>query len=280
MLAESISDLGSALHWFRRQQAEGLTVLADKAVAGDLARRAEPLRIDIEVLNVDGASLSAAEPSPPQQPPELSAELWQSAAVIADAGLTVIDDHGRLIGEILGLEIARVEPPSPTDPSSEPALHVGIGEADRQLHGYIHGHLDDVEKLRQAASIVAGLRRPGNGMHPLGLLARPRWLRSILITDPSKAGLGELEAVVPLRANPGVFDTEPAAAYSSGDRVTVVCSAGVDLDLLPEAADYRQRVDPESKLLLVLPERDVKLATWGVIDMVENTQILAVEPPW
>jgi hypothetical protein len=280
VLADSISDLGSALHWFHRQGAEGLTVLADQAAAGDLARRAGLFQIDIEVLGVEGAALSAAVPSPVPTPPELSSELWQSAAVIVDAGLTLIDDHGRLTGEILGLEVARVEPASPTDPSSEAALHVGVGEADRQLHGYVHGHLSDVEKLRQASATVAELRRPGNGMHPLSLLARPRWLRSILMADPSMAGLSELEPLVPLRAKAGVFDTEPAAAYSSVDRVTVVCSVGVDLDLVPEAADYRQRVDSESKLLLVLPPRDVKLATGGVIDMVANTQILAVEPPW
>lgn len=280
VLADRVGDLGPALHWFRRQAVAGLTILSEPHVAADLARRAAGLHADIEVKRVTGSEASTAEPAPPPSPPELADEIWRAAAVMADAGIAVVDDHGRLTGEVNGLEVARVEPPSPTDPLSEVTLSVGVGQADRQLHGYVHGHLDQLESLRRAVATVSEIRRAGAGLHPLTRLARPRWLRSVLVAEPIRAGLSGLQPQPPLRPNPGVFDTEPAAAYSAAERVTVVCSAGVDLDLIPEAVDYRLRIDPGSRLLLVLPPQDVKLATRGVIDLVPEAQVLALEPPW
>ncbi len=280
VLADAVTDLGPALHWFRRQPVEGLTVLADAGIAGHLARRAAPLLTDVDVRQVEGTSSKPAVPLPVPRPPELSLELWEAAAVIADAGITVRDDHGRLIGEINGLEVARVERADGTDPAAEVTLRVGVGEADRQLHQYVHTHLDDVESLARAAETVRRHRRTGAGHHPLARLARPRWLRSLLLEDPSLIDLDTLDVEVPLGPTPGVRDAEPAAAYSAGQRVTVVCSAGVDLDLIPEAVDYRLRVDPESRLLLVLPPRDVKLSTWRLSDLVPDIAVTALDPPW
>lgn len=282
VLAEQIRDLGPALHWFHRQASTRLTVLTDGDAAADLARRAALLSVDVEIQAIEGASAKPVQAASPLAVPELPDELWRAAAVMADAGVSIVDDHGRLTGEVNGLEVGRVELPMPSaeQPDPEITVQVGVGEADRQLHGYVHSHLEDVEALRRAATMVAEQRRPGNGIHPLSRLARPRWLRSMLIADPALLGLSELEPLAPLRPHPGVFDTEPAAAYARSDRVTVVCSTGVDLDLIPEAADYRLRIDPGSRLLIVLPERDVKLSTRGVIEMVDNAEALAITPPW
>ena len=36
----------------------------------------------------------------------------------------------------------------------------------------------------------------------------------------------------------------------------MVCSVGIDLDLVPAAAEARLALDPEADLVLVVPERD------------------------
>jgi hypothetical protein len=45
-------------------------------------------------------------------------------------------------------------------------------------------------------------------------------------------------------------------ACATSDGVVVVCSVGVDLDLVPAAADARLALDPLAALVLVVPERD------------------------
>jgi hypothetical protein len=92
--------------------------------------------------------------------------------------------------------------------------------------------------------------------------------------------LNDLEPQAPLQPYYGVFDGQPAAAYAPSERVTVVCSSGVDLDLIPEAVDYRRRIDPDSQLLVVLPERDRRLATAGLIGLVPGIEVRSVQPPW
>jgi hypothetical protein len=43
---------------------------------------------------------------------------------------------------------------------------------------------------------------------------------------------------------------------ADGGDVVVACSVGVDLDLVPAAADARATHAPAARLLLVVPERD------------------------
>jgi hypothetical protein len=45
-------------------------------------------------------------------------------------------------------------------------------------------------------------------------------------------------------------------AAGTADGVVVVCSVGIDLDLVPAAAEARLALDPKSDLVLVVPERD------------------------
>ncbi len=286
-LARRPTDLGPLLARCRTTSGvEGLTVFVDPAdlagdaaatTAGDLARRASLLTADVEIMVVTGAGTAKAEPTPVLETPEIDDGLWRESAVMADAGARVVDDHGRLVGEVNGLEVARVEPAEGVQPVR---LRVGVGQADRELQVFVHGHLDDEERLRRAVEVVATHRRVDAAPHPLNRLARPRWLRSAIVGDPGLVDLTDLEPRPPLRPRPGVADREPAAAYSRVDGVTVVCSAGVDLDLLPEAVDYRARIDPGSKLLVVLPPRDVDVGRRWLDDLATDFEVRAVEPPW
>ena len=48
-----------------------------------------------------------------------------------------------------------------------------------------------------------------------------------------------------------------SAPIGSGAPVVVVCSAGIDLDLVPFAADARDALaEPDTRLLLAVPEGD------------------------
>lgn len=275
--------LGPALRWAVSKGASTLSLVAEAEVAGDLARRASLLAspstaagFEIGVWSASGPAVEPAEPSALPAPPELSDEHRRFASVIAEAGARPVDDHGLLVAEVAGLEVARVT----DDPDGHgPRLAVGVGQADRELQGYIHGHLDDDANLRRAIVAVAHHRAVGSASHPLSRLSRHRWLRSMLIDDPGLIGLaGELEPVAPLRPPLTLLSQEPVAAR--GPSAVVVCSVGVDLDLLPEAVDYRHRENPGSELVVVVPERDRALVGGPLVDLVPGFRLVSIDAPW
>jgi hypothetical protein len=89
-------------------------------------------------------------------------------------------------------------------------------------------------------------------------------MRSRLIAHPDRLGLASLAAAEGAVPRPNLRDR--AVAFGLGTRpdgtpVVVACSVGVDLDLVPAAADARLVHDPEADLLLVVPERDAHPVT-------------------
>ncbi len=278
-LADRLTDLGPILAWSQAKSGCSLTVFADGSndLAAHLSRRTSLLSADVEVLAISGAEAVPVEPIPLPQPPDLGEDLWRAAAVMADAGARVVDDHGRLTGEVLGLEVARIEPPAPGD---DIQVRVGVGSADRELQGYVLGHLGDVDRLRRSVQLVQSHRRAGVALHPLNRLSRPRWLRSCLLDDPAGLGVVDLDPLPPLWSDTGLLDTEPSAAFSPSDRVVVVCSAGFDFDLVPQAVDYRHRSDPGASLVLVVPERDLDMIRRRVPESVPDVIVRSVDTPW
>jgi hypothetical protein len=95
---------------------------------------------------------------------------------------------------------------------------------------------------------------PGGGDHPLKRLASERWLREVVLAEPALVGATTLERHEGPAPRPSVKDPWPAVAVGPG--VVVVCSVGIDLDLVPFAADARLAADPGARLVLVVPERD------------------------
>ena len=90
-------------------------------------------------------------------------------------------------------------------------------------------------------------------------LAGERWLRERLIASPSLVGAARLERADGPEPRTSVKESLPAVAV--GDGVVVVASVGIDLELVPYAADARLGVAPGARLVLVLPERDAHPVT-------------------
>jgi len=272
--------LGGALAWARQQSVAELHVLVDDpAAAAVVARRASLFTLPSTVWRLDGRAMSLARPAPPatfEAPPPV-AELFRPLLVAA--GIEVVTEQGELLGEVRGLEVARV-----VSDGDDARLEVGVGRFDREAFALMNADLPDVDALAKAIATVSGHRQPGALRHQLNQLVPERWLRSDLLADPSPVGAVELEAVE--SAVPRRNLTEPAPATAVGiDRdgraIVVTCSSGVDLDLVPTAADDRLAHQPGSRLVLALPERDVLPVTRALArDLIDEAEIVTVPDGW
>jgi len=228
--------LGGALAWALSRSVRELNLLVE-GPAGALARRAALFAEPIEVWRVDGARVEAAPPAPIEPEPALAPAVAAAAGGLQAAGLTPVAEHGTLHGEVLGLEVARVEP----DGAGGARRRVGVGRYERELYEVQHGGAPPDEALADAVAHVRALRRPGAAPHPANQLAPERWLRAVLIAEPGLVGADRLEPVAPPAARAGVRERGPAFALGAGPDGTmlVACSTGVDLGLVPAAADAR-----------------------------------------
>ena len=277
--------VGRALHWAAARALTRVEILASCGAA-DLARRARLIAAgpgpSIGVWDVRGAVASAATPVPAHEPPVLPAHHWTLAGLISDAGARPVDDHGWLVAEVAGLEVARVvDLPAEAGPQPAATIEVGVGQADRELSALIHTDDDPSTGLRRVVASVVQ-HRNSHSHHPFTRLARERWLRSIVLDRPGLVDAVELAPLVPLRARRGLNRTEPSAAggrLSSGRPVMVLAMVGVDPDLIPEAADYRQCWNPEALVVLALPPRDLALST-RLLDRLPDASAVALAPPW
>ena len=280
LLSESSArSLSAALIWAAQQPVQRLTVFADSepttdapsatsARPEDLARWAHYFLVadqPIEFRLIQGAGSTGIQPGPvppASAPPERDSVLEQH---LIDEGLEVVHEHGVTRGELLGLEVARIVV-WPEESGGDNALHleVGVGRFDRDAHAAVRPDESPVDDLAKTVSILRDHRFPGAPTHAVQRLSRERWLRALLVDQPSLVGAQSLTALGMTAEPAGLRDAFPAAAIGSkqdGTTVIVVCSCGVDLALLPLAADLREQVNSEAVLLLALPKQDHHVAT-------------------
>lgn len=282
--ADPLKAFGPALVWASRQGASELHLLVE-AQADVLARRAACFERPPTVWAIDGTELMAAQPAAPYvAAPALPAP--DLAEMLVDADLEVIVEDGLVRGEVNGLEVARIVHGSTSTgvPIDEPLLEVGVGHADREMTAMLHGGLSPVDRLKRVVDIVRAQRQPGAERHPLNQLAPERWLRSRLVAEPSRIGLHRLRPIAPATPRPNLRDPAVAMALGEdGDGTTVVvaCSVGVDLDLVPAAADARLSAAPAARLLLVVPERDAHPVTIELAARLRApAEIVAIPGDW
>lgn len=271
--------LGAALIWARRHGAEQLDVLAEHG-AGVMARRAAEFAVPTAVWAVDGATIARAAPAPLDArsaavpPPDHLDHL----SVIEAAGATARIESGAAIGEVKGLEVCRIV----GDDSDGAAvrIEVGIGAHDREAFAMVHGEVPTADSLRRVVDTVATVRGHDRN-HPLTTLAAERLLRWELIADPSPLGLSVLTPAEPPLPRVNLKDPTPCVATGSrpgdGAKVLVVISVGVDLDVVPYAADARLATGLD-EVLVAVPGRDLVAATSDLAAMLRRPVTLVPLP--
>ena len=257
--------LGGALAWARHAGLAELHVLAE-AETGLLARRAGAFARPPRVWRVEGRAVEPAEPAPPAPEAPLSPAVAAFVPPIEAAGAEPVVEHGVLRGEVLGLEVARV-----VEDDDGVRLEVGVGAFDREAQRLVHGDRPPAEALARAVAAVRDLRTPTAPEHQMNRLALERWMRRILVRRPELVGAALLEPVPSPVRRTDLRQQAPAPAAgrdADGGPLVVVCSTGIDVDLVPAAADARiaacSRIaggrdlagGGDARLLLVVPEAD------------------------
>ncbi len=281
------ASLGVALAWAQRHTATRLDVVADTGT-GVLARQAGAFSLPNAVWSTDGARLVPAIPDPPPPVVEPAAAELAAAAVLVDAGATVVVEHGVVRAEVLGLEVARV-----VTVDGEVVVQPGVGRNDREGHAMVAGTAaGDAGVVRATLErVVDEVRRhragPTPDGHPLGRMARGRWLRHLLTRRPELVGAARLESVEPTVVRHTVADGAAFAAgeLADGTPVVVACAGGIDLGLVPEAADVRlavgAREGSEPQLVLAAAGRDLHPVVRRMADaLVEPAEVVALPDDW
>ena len=96
-------------------------------------------------------------------------------------------------------------------------------------------------------------------------------------------GLVDLVSIAPAEPRANLRDPVPAAALghdAGGARVLVVCSVGIDLELIPVTADLIDRERPD-RVVLALPARDHHAIQRELATQLDGTgRVRAVEGEW
>jgi hypothetical protein len=207
--------------------------------------------------------------------------------VIEGAGATAVVEHGVVVGEVRGLEVCRVvdhptvghfaelgdfEIPAPADESPEGVLlEVGVGANDREAFRMLHGDIPTIEALAAVVDSVLDHRSTAVGQHPLNRLGQERFLRWQLEQDPAAVGMVEVTAVDPPQPRPNLKDPIPCVARGEapdGSSATIVCSVGVDLDLIGFVADVQELLDPP--VIVALRPRDAVAITHELLGLLST----------
>lgn len=231
--------LGGVVAWALRHQATRIEVLAEAPVevAAVLQRRALPFAVPITIWRVEGRALIESRPSGLPPTVELPAEAARFADVLRAAGAEPVVELGVLTGEVRGLEVARL-----VFDDSGCHLEAGVGSQDREAHRALFPDRSFEAQLAEVVAYVRERRTAGARAHVANTVGAERWLRSVLVDHPDLVGTAWLAPVPPT-----VRRTDlrlPAAALAAGvdnagGPVLVAASVGIDLDLVPAAADGR-----------------------------------------
>ncbi len=275
--------LGIALAWAdRRPGTTELHVLVEHH-GGALARRASQFAVPPTVWSVRGRTLRRAVPEPVAAAAVPDDRALALVGVLEAAGATVVIEHGRVTGEVLGLEIAQVQV-DPLRDGDGARIEVGVGRHDREAFAMLHGDLPADAALARVVATVRAQRRAAGVDHPLLRLAAERWLRDRVVAEPALVGataLRRMAGTVPRRSVKDAMPAFAAGIDTRGAPVVVGCSVGIDLDLVPAAADARLAHDLRATLVLVMAERDAHPVTRALAAaLARPARIVTVAGDW
>ena len=294
LLSESSArSLSAAMIWAAQQPAQRLTVFVDAPAPSDarteeLSRWAQYFLLaeqPIEVRVIDGPVSRRVEPGSVPEPCALPERHELLEQHLLAEGLEVVHEHGVTRGEVLGLEVARLVV-WPGEAGGDDALHleVGVGRFDRDAHAAVRPDESPVDDLAHTVSIIRDHRFPGAPSHAVQRLSRERWLRALAVAQPSLVGAETLTAIGMTAEPAGLRDAFPASAVGTatdGSPLILVFSCGVDLGLLPLAADLREQINSEATLRIALPAQDHHVATKWLASMLRRpAELIDIEVGW
>jgi hypothetical protein len=265
--------LGVALAWASKRAVSTVHVLAADHTA-TLARRATQFATDVKVWKVDGIAITPAAPESLFPEPTPSSDHLAFVDTIRQSGADVVVEHGVVTGEVVGLEVCRVV----DDPvTGAHRLEVGVGEHDREAFAMMHGDTPTTASLKRIIDVVARHRAEGADPHPLNRLGAERALRARVIANPGLVGARELHAVASPTPRPNLKDPIPCVAVgitNEGAPMVAVFSTGIDLDVVPFAADARvfheSTIGKDCELVVVVPARDASPVTVRMADLLRR----------
>ena len=148
----------------------------------------------------------------------------------------------------------------------------------------VHGDRPTPEALSAAVEAVKELRRPGAPSHQVNQLASERWLRSVVVRRPELVGAVSLQSAPSPVVRTDLRQRAPAPATgvdTDGHPLVVVCSTGIDVDLVPSAADARLSDGRGARLVLVVPEADDHPLTRALATaLLEPAEVIVVPGDW
>lgn len=243
--------LGPSLAWAARSGVEALHLIAERET-GLLARRAQAFEGPIDVWHADERRLLQAVAEPLVAPPPAPPEHLALVDLIRAGGAVPNVEHGVVVGEVRGLEVCRVVDTA----TGDVALEVGVGAHDRQAFAMMHGDVPTAVALADVVRVVTRYRDPSTPQHPLNRLGAERFLRWRLEQRPELIGARSVRPAEPPVPRPNLKDSFPCSAVADRDGVDVgvVCSWGVDLDVVPYTADVQAQYGPA---VIVVPSRDL-----------------------
>lgn len=256
-----------------RQGATQVDVLASEGAA-TCAMRASLLDPPSTVWAVDGTDVQRAVPvevSPADAPSELVPEL---RGLLDRPNVRIVDEFGVLTAECRGVEVARV-----SGTGADQRIDVGVGAYDQGAYATMNPGRSPGDSLDDVVSQVLQHRQRGAEPHPLNRLVRERWLREELVQHPERLGLTRVVPVAGHRARDGLRDVVPAFAVGDDD-VLIACSVGIDLDLVPAAAEVAAR-ESLDEIVFVLPARDRHRATTDLAQRLRcRHRFVDADEPW
>ncbi len=288
------SALGRVLAWVTRPDVAGpsvevagvpveihVMVPASDDAGTVVARQAGEFQLPITVWTVSGAHLQQAVPAPPHVAKPPPAGVDSSVDVMAAHGLAVRVDHGIVVGEWLGLEVARIV----VDPDGSSHLEVGVGRNDREAFTMVHGVLPSPEAVAMVVARVKRYRSASDLTSPLTRLARERWLLATLVSDGAVAGAHTIEPRENTTPSESVNDVAPAVGFGSsvldGGPIVVACTAGIDVGLVPAIADARLAYASGRPLVVAMAAHDRAPLTDRLNSLLrEPAEIRVIPVPW
>ncbi|MGK2956953.1 MAG: hypothetical protein ACSLFB_00820 [Acidimicrobiales bacterium] len=256
---DSTRVLGPALAWAGRQHEVNELHLIVESQAPHLVRQAKAFVSVPHIWKLEGTELVAASTGSFEEVSPLDPALAAYAGLFTNAGARAVVENDMLVAEVAGLEVARV-----FLFEGVPTIEIGVGRFDKEAHQLINAQRSHAETLEEVVALVRRYRHPGAAPHPLNRIARERFARSLLIDSPELVGASHLEPMQDLRCAPDLRTPWPSVAIGTdvqGNPLVVVCSVGVDLDLIPMAAEARMADGRNAQLVIALPERDLHPVT-------------------